>query len=35
MSMSTPRQRVIAYIALVVAFALAAHYAAPKAGAVA
>src|SRR4030095_7522384 len=32
MRMSTPRLRVIAYIALVVAFALAAHYAAPKAG---
>ena len=32
MRMSTPRQRVITYIALVVAFALAAHYAAPKAG---
>jgi uncharacterized protein len=32
MRMSTHRQRVVAYIALVVAFALAAHYAAPKAG---
>ena len=29
---TTPRQRVIAYVVLVVAFALAAHYAAPKAG---
>src|SRR4029453_17794101 len=32
MRMSTPRQRVITYIAFVVAFALAAHYLAPKAG---
>ena len=32
MRMSTPRQRVITYIAFVVAFALAADYAAPKAG---
>ena len=30
--MSTPRQRVITYIAFVAAFALAAHYASPKAG---
>ena len=32
MRMSTPRRRVIAYTALVVAFAPPAHYAAPKTG---
>ena len=32
MRMSTPRQRVITYMAFVAAFALAAHYASPKAG---